>query len=238
MTLCAQARTEGDVLDIIDRSRVVVPFKYAMVIALKPCGEHRESAAVIINHSYNAEWLERYQRNDGPAIDPLVKKAKSFGMPFPWNAACPRYRGGDAQSLSDFYSEMRRYNLREGLAGGCQGNSSRDVQIIALFCLNRFVEHRYLEFMGQLLPLLRLAVQEALLSTKYNGQRESLLRALTNREREVLRWACVGKTSWEIGRILSIKERTVKFHLNNTFNKLEVINRPQAVAKAVDLGLV
>ncbi|WP_447973005.1 LuxR family transcriptional regulator [Nitrospira sp. Kam-Ns4a] len=38
---------------------------------------------------------------------------------------------------------------------------------------------------------------------------------LTKREREVLEWMKEGKTNWEIGRILGISERTVRFHVGN-----------------------
>jgi DNA-binding CsgD family transcriptional regulator len=36
---------------------------------------------------------------------------------------------------------------------------------------------------------------------------------LSNREIEVLKWAALGKTSWEMSMILEISERTVNFHL-------------------------
>ncbi|MEJ0034883.1 MAG: LuxR C-terminal-related transcriptional regulator [Gammaproteobacteria bacterium] len=61
---------------------------------------------------------------------------------------------------------------------------------------------------------------------------------LTVKERDVLQWIASGKTSWEVGRILSISERTVKFHLRNIYAKLDVANRVQAAAKANRLRLV
>ena len=61
---------------------------------------------------------------------------------------------------------------------------------------------------------------------------------LTSKEREVLHWVVEGKTSWEVGRILSMSERTVKFHLRNIYAKLNVANRAQAVTTASRLGLI
>ena len=239
---CAQARTEDDVLDVINQSHAVVPFETAVVIAFQQCCDDRNVKINIINHSYNSQWLDIYRNRDYIAIDPVMNRAKSTNMPFFWSDVFSSIRSNKDCSvhrrLSDFFCELHRYNLLDGIAGGCQTDSSSDVQIVALFSLSRFAERRYLEFLRLLLPVLRIAVQEALLSRKHARRRESLLNTLTTREREVLRWACIGKTSWEIGRILSITERTVKFHLNNTFNKLEVANRPQAIAKAVGLGLV
>jgi DNA-binding CsgD family transcriptional regulator len=61
---------------------------------------------------------------------------------------------------------------------------------------------------------------------------------LSDRELEVLKWTSVGKSSWEIGMILRIAERTVNFHIKNILSKLDAVNRPQAVAMALKLGLL
>lgn len=56
---------------------------------------------------------------------------------------------------------------------------------------------------------------------------------LTPREREVLQWTACGKSSWEIGVILSITERTVKFHLSGAMRKLGANSRTAAVVAAL-----
>jgi len=61
---------------------------------------------------------------------------------------------------------------------------------------------------------------------------------LTSKERDVIKWVIEGKTAWEIGKILCVSERTVKFHLTNVYEKLKVSNRAQAVAKVSRLGLI
>lgn len=53
---------------------------------------------------------------------------------------------------------------------------------------------------------------------------------LTAQEAKVMHWVVEGKTSWEVGKILSISERTVKFHLANIYVKLNVTNRVHAVS--------
>ena len=62
--------------------------------------------------------------------------------------------------------------------------------------------------------------------------------ALSARERQVLRWVSAGKSSWEIGKIMRITERTVNYHIRNILRKLDAVNRPQAVAMALKLGLL
>ena len=56
---------------------------------------------------------------------------------------------------------------------------------------------------------------------------------LSEREKECLRWAAEGKSSWETSMILNISERTVNHHIHNAKIKLSATNRVQAVAKAV-----
>jgi DNA-binding CsgD family transcriptional regulator len=61
---------------------------------------------------------------------------------------------------------------------------------------------------------------------------------LTEREKEVLTWVARGKTSSEIAIILALSERTVNFHCDQAMKRLDVINRTQAVAKALAAGLI
>jgi|SRR5690554_5497804 len=61
---------------------------------------------------------------------------------------------------------------------------------------------------------------------------------LRSRESEVLKWAMLGKSTSEIATILAISESTVSFHFNSIYKKLNVTSRAQAVAKAIQYGLV
>jgi DNA-binding NarL/FixJ family response regulator len=61
---------------------------------------------------------------------------------------------------------------------------------------------------------------------------------LTERERQVLRQVRDGLSNKQIARALGISERTVKFHLNSVFTKLDVENRARAVAVGLEEGLL
>jgi DNA-binding NarL/FixJ family response regulator len=67
------------------------------------------------------------------------------------------------------------------------------------------------------------------------GGRTGLLSA---RERGVLRLVAAGLSNRQIAEMLSISERTVKFHVTALFNKLGAENRAQAVALAAERGLL
>ena len=62
--------------------------------------------------------------------------------------------------------------------------------------------------------------------------------SLTKRETEALRLVMEGLTDREVGSALGLSERTVRYHLGNVYNKLGVSARAEAVAKAMELGLV
>jgi len=61
---------------------------------------------------------------------------------------------------------------------------------------------------------------------------------LTDRESEVLRLVALGMSNKEIADKLSLSQRTIKAHLTNTFNKLNVASRSEAIVKGLQWGLV
>ncbi len=58
-------------------------------------------------------------------------------------------------------------------------------------------------------------------------------RKLTQREKEVLKWAAIGHKQIEIAEILKISERTVENHLRNVRKRLGVKSTAQALASAM-----
>ena len=61
---------------------------------------------------------------------------------------------------------------------------------------------------------------------------------LTAREYECLTWAAMGKTAWEIARIMKCSQRTVAFHKTNIISKFHASNIRQCVATAVSQNLI
>jgi len=61
---------------------------------------------------------------------------------------------------------------------------------------------------------------------------------LTAREREVLRLLAGGARTRDIAEILFISERTVKNHIASAMQKLDAKTRAEAVAKAIQMGLL
>jgi len=58
---------------------------------------------------------------------------------------------------------------------------------------------------------------------------------LTNREREVYELLIKNKTTSEIGNILFISEKTVRNHISNVMQKLDVKSRSQAIIELIKM---
>ncbi len=61
---------------------------------------------------------------------------------------------------------------------------------------------------------------------------------LSERESEILKLVALGMSNKELGGKLFLSERTVKAHLTNIFNKLNVASRSEAIVKGLKWGLV
>lgn len=59
---------------------------------------------------------------------------------------------------------------------------------------------------------------------------------LSKREVECLRWAAIGKTDMETSMILGRSHATIRYHIHRASEKLNSVNRAQAIFKAGQLG--
>ncbi len=86
------------------------------------------------------------------------------------------------------------------------------------------------------LDALRLAAQPFLANVFAIGLKTQ--HGLAQREIVCLQWSAAGKTSLETAVILGLSPHTVNQHLAAAGEKLGAVNRTQAVAKAIRLGLI
>lgn len=103
---------------------------------------------------------------------------------------------------------------------------------VSLAFRNRNAAYQYGELLESIAPYLHLALLRVFgHADKRLSPSESIF-SISHREREVLKWLVDGKNSWEIGQLLKISERTVKFHIGNLMREFGAINRHQLVAYA------
>ena len=75
-------------------------------------------------------------------------------------------------------------------------------------------------------------------ASSYSPNKEKDSPKLTDREKQILKSICIGKSNRQIGEILNISEFTVKTHVKNLFFKLSAKSRTQAVTNAVNARLL
>ena len=130
--------------------------------------------------------------------------------------------------------------IYDGIAAGARGYLLKDADPDELIEAIRAASR------GE--SLLHPAVAARILDRFYNMSTQSTppkktaqaisLPKLTRREGEVLKLMAKGARNKEIGKTLVIAERTVKVHVGNIFNKLNVNNRTEAVVLAMKMGLL
>ena len=72
----------------------------------------------------------------------------------------------------------------------------------------------------------------------FGGISPELLERLTERERNLLRYVALGLSNKDLADRLSVSTNTVKWHMRNIFEKLQISNRVQAIALARHLGMI
>jgi NarL family two-component system response regulator LiaR len=88
-------------------------------------------------------------------------------------------------------------------------------------------------------PTVAARVVQQLARTRQEKEREAdALQALTPREREVFRLVAQGYTNAEIAERLVLSEKTVKTHVRNISNKLNLRGKGEMRVLAAQLGLV
>jgi DNA-binding NarL/FixJ family response regulator len=140
-----------------------------------------------------------------------------------------------SEKEQEFIATARQFGLRDGITTGSVDQACG----VATFC--SFASEEALDG-KRLVPLVEYLgsyIHMALLKTapKSLPQKDRCVKGLSSREVTILNWMKNGKTNWEIGKILGVSERTIRFHIESIFSKLEVTSRSQAVATAIEHGL-
>ncbi len=187
--------------------------------------------------TYPEAWVTRYFEMDYINIDPIITHCHDHATPMSWDEAQQHHRrivDPHLQKIRNMFSEAREFGLGSGVSIPLHGPG-------VSWGLMSFTSSRLTsEDLAVILPELHMLAHFAHEAARQfvRSKIPSRLPSLTKRERECLSWAAEGKTSWEIGQLLNISERTSIFHLQNATHKLGVSGRQAAIARAVSMGLI
>ncbi|HET8899153.1 MAG TPA: LuxR family transcriptional regulator [Rhodanobacteraceae bacterium] len=180
--------------------------------------------------NYPDAWQAHYMANDYLHHDPVIHQARGSHLPVVWNAAT---KAGQAA----FWGEASEHGIRHGWTLALYGANGAFGLISLARSHDRIDEAELADNEARLLWLSHAAL-EAVSARHQRRQPTHASHALSERERDILRWALAGKTAEETACILAISSRTVHFHMMEIMQKLNVVNKTQAVAKALVLNLI
>ncbi|MFL6579101.1 MAG: XrtB/PEP-CTERM-associated transcriptional regulator EpsA [Burkholderiales bacterium] len=140
-----------------------------------------------------------------------------------------------------FAQELERVRATQILAHGTHDAEGRVTGFFAFASNPGSLGPRHAYLARLVIPFLH----SAWVRTEVNGRTKcndalvsDTARKITAREQEILKWVYFGKSNFEIGAILDISPLTVKNHVQKILRKLDVVNRAQAVGKALDLRIL
>ena len=136
--------------------------------------------------------------------------------------------------------ELRKFDATCVIGHGTHDADSRPVSFFVFGCRPGAPVARQVYLLELIVPFVHAAwmrVQSGV-AVCGAGARADGAGLLTSREIEILKWLYHGKSNVEIGLILGISPLTVKNHVQKILRKLDVLNRTQAVGKALALRIL
>jgi DNA-binding CsgD family transcriptional regulator len=226
----SSAKTLDEITTICQRYASDLGFDN-FIYALRIPSQFSESQIVLVK-GFPDEWLNHYFESAFYECDPVIKYCNNAIVPVAWH----NLRVAETSTAARVMHEATEFGLKTGISmpiHTAQGEFG-----IFSFSINSQLLSAQLVAQQAMLYVQLMAgyVHEAI--RRVLNLHNKPVGLLTEREKECLRWAADGKTSWEIAQLLHVTERTANFHLNNVMLKLDVSNRQHAIAKAVLQGFI
>lgn len=209
------------------------------VLALRPRAMGGPRVPTTILHDVPAAWAEhRYAGFDArldPRRDATIAHVTQALPPTSWDVS------GKVLTTFPLIQEAAKPMLLEagtyGLRSGVVAPILRPSNEWAFFSAITDSESQARGLIPTIADVYLLGTFAVTALERLDGQ-QAPCALLSSREREVLRWSAIGKTAWEIGRILGVSERTAHFHLQRAARKLKVTGSRAAVAQALARRLI
>ena len=180
-------------------------------------------------------FLKIYTSSENARRDPVMQHCKISGRPIIWDQSTYLKTGH-----GDLWEQQAAHGYCTGIAMALHMPEGRHFLIGVDRDQALPKDPQTLSRLVADLQLFTVYAQESAARVLLPAPREPEESAarLTPRELEALRWTLEGKTAWEVGKILSISERTAVFHVNNAMHKLNCVTKHQAALKAQRMGLL
>lgn len=184
-------------------------------------------------HNYPAAWVDYFDAHNLGGADPVQRASERTQAAFHW-ARVPKIIAMTRQDHA-----IRDLAAAHGMGDGftVPANVPGEIHGSCSFAVAR----------GRALPRRGLLLAQLAGGFAFDGARRVFgtrdmrtrgLPALTDRQRECLVWAALGKSDWEISRILGISEETVSQHIRQACERYDVQKRTSLLFHALLDGAV
>lgn len=180
--------------------------------------------------NYPVEWQRRYEEQGYMRVDPTVQGAIVSDEIMVWSEEL-------YASAPELLADAAAHGLRYGVAVP-RRDARGMVSLLSFVRSESPVTAEELLAKRERMHWLSVLCHDGMLKVWGDLLRDDSAVDLSQRECDVLRWACEGKTSTDIAQIMQISEATVNFHTRNSCAKLGTSNRTAAAVRAALLGLL
>ena len=222
-------KTQFDVFRFMKRATEICGFRSFMIFNM-PATTSLDLSSNSIITNWPAELLSSYDQSHLLSTSPVIRHIRTSSVPLQYDFDEPGqllFTQGQEEPRQLF----TRFNMPRGVhfpvhdATGARG-------------VVTFAGDRPLCSVGEMaeIAFLCMHVFDRLAQIRELDSRAT--EVLSEREIDCLNWTAAGKTSVEIAEILGLSEHTINHYLNRATKKLDTVNRTQAVAKALRIGLI
>ena len=183
--------------------------------------------------NYQAEWRERYHKDDLKSLDPVMRQAQKWRRPFAWSGEAER--ASLSKEERQFFSDAADYDIRSGVS-------------IPVATPNGAIS--MLTFASAKPLLARESEIDAIAAASAVAQLHSTIEQLkikptveepvflSPKEATYVRWLELGKTVEDAADLESVKYNTVRIALAEARRRYDLCNNTQLVALAIRRGLI
>ena len=199
-------------------------YKASLVCLFGNVRQEPDQSEYLINQGYNEKFLEEYRSERIIRIDPVTRFSFQNMYPLTVKEILSQVPP-DAQFLR-FRDFFYSYGYKNGAVYTYTNPHSEEALYFAFTGVVNEEFDNHAPFLIALAPIVLDAMGALAHKAKVAGKYPKL----TQREKEVFKWIMEGKTQWEISKILSVSERTIRFHVSNVNQKLAANNSAHSLA--------
>jgi LuxR family quorum sensing-dependent transcriptional regulator len=193
-----------------------------------PAADDNRASLSFLFGNWELSFLAAYERLGLLRFSPVIRALKAGPAPFVWDVEMLHGTEEEGEPNPPAHL-LNTHGFHSGVYVPIQGMTTFQGALALAGEGPPLSEERAAE-----LQLPAFAIFGMLAACRFEENRKS--NPLSTRERDCLKLAMLGKTSSEIGTILSLSEYTISQYLSSATRKVNASNRTHAVAIAAQMG--